>query len=266
MAYAAANTLGMPFNTPLNRGFVVIRHYLLKRILILLHPRSKQEPNRKREQRIMSGVILWCLAHLNYWTIILFMAVESSFIPFPSEVVVPPAAWLAAGGENGLNIVGVVVAATIGADIGAVVNYMLARLLGRPIVYAFARSRVGRMCLLNEEKVRHAETYFDRHGASSTFFGRLVPAVRQLISIPAGLAKMNFGKFLLFTTLGAGAWNIVLATIGYSLSKIPGIQTTSQIAELSSKYSHAIGYGILILVAVAIAIIIVRKRIKNNNK
>lgn len=207
----------------------------------------------------MSAIIMWCLAHLNYWTIILFMAVESSFIPFPSEVVVPPAAWLAANGENGLNLIGVVIAATIGADIGAIANYVLAKILGRPIVYAFARSKFGHLCLINEEKVKHAEAFFEHHGASSTFFGRLVPAVRQLISIPAGLAKMHFGKFLLFTTLGAGAWNIVLAAIGYSLSKVPGMKTTEDIANLSSKYSHAIGYGILAIVAVVLIVMIVKR-------
>lgn len=205
---------------------------------------------------------MWCLAHLNYWTIIIFMAVESSFIPFPSEVVVPPAAWLSASGANGLNVVEVVIAATLGADIGATINYVLALLLGRPIVYAFARSRFGHLCLINEEKVRHAETYFDDHGASSTFFGRLIPAVRQLISIPAGLARMNFGKFILFTTLGAAAWNTVLAAIGYSLSHVPGIRTTQEIAELSSRYSHVIGYGILAVVVVVLAVIIIRKSIK----
>lgn len=217
----------------------------------------------------MSAIIMWCLAHLNYWTIILFMAVESSFIPFPSEVVVPPAAWLAANGENGLNIVGVVIAATIGADIGATINYLLAMLLGRPIVYAFARSRIGHICLINEEKVKHAETFFDKHGVASTFFGRLVPAVRQLISIPAGLAKMHFGKFILFTTLGAGAWNIVLVAIGYSLSKVPGMKTTQDIADLSSKYSHTIGYAILAVVAVALLAVMIReanKKRKNNKK
>ena len=141
----------------------------------------------------MSAIIMWCLAHLNYWTIILFMTIESSFIPFPSEVVVPPAAWLAANGENGLNLIGVVIAATIGADLGAIINYALARFLGRPVVYAFARSKFGHICLINEQKVMNAENFFERHGIASTFFGRLVPAIRQLISIPAGLAKMNFG-------------------------------------------------------------------------
>lgn len=206
----------------------------------------------------MSAIIMWCLGHLNYWTVILFMTIESSFIPFPSEVVVPPAAWLSANGENGLNPIGVVVAATIGADLGAAINYLLAKLLGRPIVYAFARSRFGRICLVNEEKVKHAETFFEHHGAASTFFGRLVPAVRQLISIPAGLARMHFGKFILFTTLGAGVWNIVLASIGYSLSKVPGLKTTEDIANLSSKYSHAIGYAILAIVAVVLIVMIAK--------
>lgn len=211
----------------------------------------------------MTSIIMWCLAHLNYFTIILFMAVESSFIPFPSEVVVPPAAWLAAGGENGLNVFGVVIAATVGADLGAIVNYVLAVVLGRPVVYAFARSRFGRLCLINEEKVKHAEKYFDDHGAVSTFFGRLIPAVRQLISIPAGLARMNFGKFILFTSLGALMWNSVLAAIGYSLSQVPGIQTTKQIADLSSRYSHVIGYGILAAVVLLLVVAVVVKRKKH---
>ena len=207
----------------------------------------------------MSSIIMWCLGHLNYWAIILFMTIESSFIPFPSEVVVPPAAWLAANGENGLNVVGVIIAATIGADLGALINYFLAKGLGRPVVYAFARSRFGHLCLINEEKVRHAEKYFDDHGATSTFFGRLIPAVRQLISIPAGLARMKLPKFLLFTTLGAGLWNIILAIIGYSLSKVPGIQTPEQIAEMSTKYSHIIGYTILGIVVIVLAVIVLKK-------
>lgn len=206
----------------------------------------------------MTAIITWCLAHLNYWTIILFMTIESSFIPFPSEVVVPPAAWLAANGENGLNIIGVVIAATIGADLGAIVNYVLAMVLGRPIVYAFANSKLGHLCLLSKEKVEEAEAFFDRHGVASTFFGRLVPAVRQLISIPAGLAKMSFGKFILFTTLGAGAWNCVLAAIGYVISKTTNLNSTQAIADLATKYSHKIGYAILIIVVAVLAVLIVK--------
>lgn len=212
----------------------------------------------------MSAIIMWCLAHLNYWTIILFMTIESSFIPFPSEVVVPPAAWLAANGENGLNLIGVVIAATIGADLGAIINYALARFLGRPVVYAFARSKFGHICLINEQKVMNAENFFERHGIASTFFGRLVPAIRQLISIPAGLAKMNFGKFIVFTTLGAGAWNAVLAAIGYSLSKVPGMRTTKDIADLSAQYSHTIGYAILGVIIIVLLVLIIKNAIKKH--
>ncbi len=100
--------------------------------------------------------IQWCLDHLNYWTITLLMAIESSFIPFPSEVVVPPAAWKAANNDN-MNIYLVVLFATIGANIGALINYYLAKWLGRPIIYKFANSRFGHMCLIDEAKVQHAE-------------------------------------------------------------------------------------------------------------
>ena len=146
--------------------------------------------------------IQWCLDHLNYWTITLLMTIESSFIPFPSEVVVPPAAYKAAVGDS-MNVYLVVLCATLGADLGALINYFLAKWLGRPIVYKFANSRFGHMCLIDEAKVQHAEEYFDKHGALSTFIGRLIPAVRQLISIPAGLAKMKLGTFLLYMMLFA---------------------------------------------------------------
>lgn len=179
--------------------------------------------------------IAWCLEHLNYWVITLLMAIESSFIPFPSEVVVPPAAYLAAQEDSDLNIFLVIFFATIGALIGALINYALAYYLGRPIVYSFANSRFGHMCLIDQQKVETAEQYFDRHGAMGTFIGRLVPAVRQLISIPAGLAKMNLAKFLFYTTLGAGLWNAILAIIGYYLaSVVPYEQLDSTVAEYSS--------------------------------
>ncbi len=200
--------------------------------------------------------IQWCLDNLNYWTITLLMAIESSFIPFPSEVVVPPAAWLAATGGNDLNIYLVVAFATLGACLGALVNYYLALWLGRPIIYKFANSKIGHLCLLDEAKIKHAEEYFDKHGAVSTLVGRLIPAVRQLISIPAGLARMRIDKFLLFTTIGAGAWNVVLGLIGWALAKVPGIQTKEQLLERVTEYSHIIGYSILAIVVIVLAIII----------
>ena len=185
--------------------------------------------------------IQWCLDHLNYWTITLLLTIESSFIPFPSEVVVPPAAYKAAVGDS-MNVYLVVLFATLGADLGALINYFLAKWLGRPIVYKFANSRFGHMCLIDEAKVQHAEEYFDKHGALSTFIGRLIPAVRQLISIPAGLAKMKLGTFLLYTTLGAGIWNSILAAIGYYLSTVPGIETEEQLLAKVTEYSHELGY------------------------
>ena len=196
--------------------------------------------------------IQWCLDHLNYWTITLLMAIESSFIPFPSEVVVPPAAWKAAAGDNGLNVYLVVLFATIGANVGALVNYYLSRWLGRPIVYKFANSRLGHMCLIDEDKVQNAENFFEKHGAIATFIGRLIPAVRQLISIPAGLARRRLSTFLLFTTLGAGIWNAILAAIGYYLSKVPGIETEEQLLEKVNEYSHEIG-----LVCIALAVLVI---------
>ncbi len=183
--------------------------------------------------------IQWCLDNLNYWTITILMIIESSFIPFPSEVVVPPAAYKAASGNNDLNVYLVVLFATIGANIGALINYYLAYFVGRPIVYKFANSRFGHMCLIDEDKVKHAEAYFDKHGALSTFIGRLIPAVRQLISIPAGLAKMKLSTFLLYTTLGAGIWNAILAAIGYMLESVV---PEDQLLEKVSQYSHEIGY------------------------
>ena len=182
--------------------------------------------------------IQWCLDHLNYWTITILMAIESSFIPFPSEVVVPPAAYKAAGGSD-MNVFLVVFFATLGANIGALFNYYLAYFVGRPIVYKFANSRFGHMCLIDEDKVKNAERYFEKHGALSTFIGRLIPAVRQLISIPAGLSKMKLSTFLLYTTLGAGIWNTILSAIGYYLQSVV---PEDQLLETVSKYSHELGY------------------------
>lgn len=156
----------------------------------------------------------WFVENANYLFVFIFMMIESSFIPFPSEVVVPPAAYLAwtdTGVGGDMNIFLVVVVATLGALCGAFINYFIALWVGRPIVYAFADSRFGHACLIDRAKVDKAEAYFDKHGAISTFIGRLIPAIRQLISIPAGLSRMNIGVFALFTSLGALVWNIVLA-------------------------------------------------------
>jgi len=182
------------------------------------------------------------------------MAIESSFIPFPSEIVIPPAAYKAAAtGE--LHVALIIVFGTIGATIGALINYTIAYYLGRPLVYKFANSRLGRVCLIDVQKVRNAETYFDNHGALSTFIGRLIPAIRQLISIPAGLAKMKLHTFIVYTALGAGIWNSILAIIGYYLeSVIP----EDQLLNVVTRYSHQIGYG-FIAVGVAIVVYLIYK-------
>ena len=186
------------------------------------------------------GFVQDILHHLSYSWVMLLMAIESSFIPFPSEVVVPPAAYKAATGE--MNLFLVIFFATLGSDIGALVNYYLAKYLGRPLVYRFADSRLGHLCLLSREKVEKAEAYFVKNGVTSTLVGRLVPGIRQLISIPAGLSGMPLGKFLLYTTLGAGAWNVVLALLGWFIGKtVP----PELFAETIKSYSSAIGLAIL---------------------
>ena len=183
------------------------------------------------------GFIQWCLEHLNYWTITLLMAIESSVIPLPSELVVPPAAYKAAAGE--LNIYLVLFFSTLGALIGSVINYVLADFIGRPIVYRFANSKFGHMLMLNEEGIKKTEAFFDKNGAISIFTGRLIPGVRHLISIPAGLSRMNFARFVLYTTLGAGLWNIILASIGYYLeSVVPKEMLMTKVTEYSSHLSY----------------------------
>ncbi len=204
------------------------------------------------------GFIQDILHHLNYFWVTVLMAIESSFIPFPSEVVVPPAAYKAATGEMDLFLV--ILFATIGSDIGALVNYYLAKYLGRPIVYKFAASRLGRLCLLSPEKVEKAEGYFVKNGVTSTLVGRLVPGIRQLISIPAGLSGMPVGRFLLYTTIGAGAWNVVLALLGWFIGKtVP----PELFAETIKSYSSAIGLGIVaVLVVGGLAYYLLHRRKK----
>jgi membrane protein DedA with SNARE-associated domain len=160
----------------------------------------------------------WYMTNLNYFTVALLMAIESTFMPLPSEVVVPFAAYKAAQGD--LNVFLVILFGTIGALSGSLINYTLAFYLGRPIVYRFAESKIGKLFLLSKEKVEHAENFFLKNGKTSTFIGRLVPGVRHLISIPAGLAKMNLRDFMFYTFVGAGIWNIILAIIGFYLYEI----------------------------------------------
>ena len=201
------------------------------------------------------NIISSLLANLNYGTILLLMLLESTIIPVPSELVVAPAAYHAAGGH--LNVLLVVLFATIGADIGASINYFVALYVGRPVIYAFANSKWGKMCLLNQEKVEKSERYFDDHGIAATLTGRLIPGIRHLISLPAGLARMNYWKFLLYTTLGAGCWHAILAAMGWYLH---AIVPEDQLEQTIEQYNHYIVAAILAIVAIAIVYFVVKHR------
>lgn len=214
------------------------------------------ETTQQEEKGLVEKVTNWYMDNMNYGTVTLLMTIESCFIPFPSEVVVPPAAYKATKPDSDMNIVLVVVFATLGALIGAVINYYLALFLGRPIVYKFAESKLGHMLLLDAKKIETAEKYFDKHGKSSTLIGRLVPAVRQLISIPAGLAKMNLATFLTFTALGAGIWNIILAVLGY---------LAAGQSDMIEKYSHELSY-VLIGLGILFVAYLIFKAIRKKNK
>ena len=155
----------------------------------------------------------WYMNNLSYLTITLLMAIESTFLPLPSEVVIPFAAYRAAQGD--LNFWAVIFFGTLGALIGSLFNYFLARSLGRILIYKFADTKLANMFLVTKEKVLEAENYFIKNGKSSTFIGRLIPGIRHLISIPAGLARMKLKDFVLYTVLGAMLWNIILAVVGY---------------------------------------------------
>lgn len=200
---------------------------------------------------LIDKLITWYSAHMSYASITALMAVESSFIPFPSEVVIPPAAFVAGQPESVLCVTGhylldvlfIVLFGTLGAMIGAIINYGLSVWLGRIIIYKFADSKLGHLCLLSSEKIEKAEAYFREKGNVSTFIGRFIPGIRQLISIPAGLSRMHFGAFLWWTFLGAFIWNCILATIGY---------VAAGQMDLIKEYSHELSVAILVLVGVVI--------------
>lgn len=207
---------------------------------------------------LIDNIISWYSAHMNYASITALMAVESSFIPFPSEVVIPPAAFVAgqpesvlcATGNYPVDVLIIVLFGTLGAMIGAIINYGLSVWLGRLIIYKFADSKLGHMCLLSSEKLEKAEAYFREKGNVSTFVGRLIPGIRQLISIPAGLSRMHFGAFLWWTFLGAFVWNCILAALGY---------LAAGQMDLIKEYSHELSVAILVLLGAVILYFVVKK-------
>ena len=210
--------------------------------------------------------ITYLLSNLNYATVYFLMLLESTVVPVPSELVVAPAAYHSAAGH--INIWLVILFATLGAMTGASINYLAGYYLGRPIIYKFANSRLGHLCLLNQSKVEKSEKYFDDHGMVATITGRLIPGIRHLISIPAGLAKMNYWKFLLYTTIGAGAWHAILALLGWYLHDVvPEEQLNDKILE----YGEYIKVAICRVAAVALVYFIIRYLVRrhrsiSNNK
>lgn len=216
-----------------------------------------QQTNKNDSLSLVQKVEQWYDANMNYSSITALMTIESSFIPFPSEIVIPPAAYIASKPESKLNIFLVILFGTLGAIIGALINYFLALWLGRPIIYKFADSKLGHVFLLSSEKIQKAENYFNERGKVSTFIGRLIPGIRQLISIPAGLAKMNLFSFVLYTFLGAVIWNSVLALLGY---------VAQGQSDLINKYSHELSIGILAISGIVIVYFIIKSLRKKSKK
>ena len=199
----------------------------------------------------------WFKDHMNYWTVLVLMAIESSVIPLPSEVVVPPAAYFSLQANSSLDFWVVILVATAGAYLGSVINYGLSMIIGRPIIYAFALH-------LSKEKMERAELHFQKKASISIFFGRLLPAVRHLISIPAGLSRMNFGTFSMFTIIGAGIWNVILAGLGYLLYRV--VPDDSQFFAQLEHYNHYLKIAGFVLLGAVILYIIYKVYKKKNNK
>ena len=214
---------------------------------------------------LIDDIITWYSAHMNYASVTALMTIESSFIPFPSEVVIPPAAFVAgqpesvlcATGNYPVDVLLIVLFGTLGAMLGAIINYGLSLWLGRLIIYKFADSKIGHLCLLSGEKLERAEAYFREHGNVSTFIGRFIPGIRQLISIPAGLSRMHFGAFLWWTFLGAFIWNCVLAAIGY---------VAAGQMDLIKEYSHELSIAMIALLGIGVVYIIVKQIIKRKRQ
>ena len=185
---------------------------------------------------------------MGYMGIFLLMMIESSFIPFPSELVLIPAGYLAQQGE--MNIFLIFIASLLGSLVGAFINYFLALFIGRELLM-----RYGKYFFISNSAMEKMERFFDAHGPISTFTGRLIPGIRQLISIPAGISRMSLLPFTLYTALGAGIWSMVLITLGYVLGENK---------ELITSYLHQITFVMLGAIIVLITVYIIRIKTKNN--
>ena len=197
----------------------------------------------------MHALVDWLLqtiGAMGYPGIFLLMAMESSIIPVPSELVMPPAGYLAQQGK--MSMTAAILCGTVGSLVGAYANYFAAQYLGRPLLLKY-----GRYVFITEEKFAKVERFFLKHGEISTFIGRLLPVVRHLISLPAGLAGMNHLKFSLYTLLGAGLWVTVLTCIGYVIG-------SNQ--QLIMEYSH---HALFVVLALSSLIVLVYVRMQRRN-
>ena len=194
----------------------------------------------------IAQTIVEYIGHMGYWGIFLLMFLESTFFPFPSEIIMIPAGYLAYKGE--MNVTIVVLVGILGSVGGALFNYYLAMHFGRRFIVKY-----GKYVFIKEETLDKLEIFFTKHGELSTFNGRLIPGIRQLISLPAGLAKMNIAKFSLYSALGAGIWVIVLVTLGYLLGSNEA---------LISEYLHTATIITLISVVFITVFYIVRNKRK----
>lgn len=214
---------------------------------------SEDKISEKTEQTLVQQIEQWYNQNLNYTTITILMTLESSLFPIPSEAIVPHAAYIASKPESHLNIYLVLLFATIGSMLGALINYLLTIYLGRPMIHKFVGSKTGHFLLLSTEKLIKAEGYFYRHDKLSIFVGRLIPVIRQFTPIPAGLARMNIGYFLLYTFLGAGVWNSVLTFLGFIIHDQQ---------DLIDKYSYELSYLLLLLLVLFIVYVVIKQTVK----
>ncbi len=202
---------------------------------------------------LFQQIVSWYMVHITYWTVFLLMTIESTIIPFPSELVIPPAAFKAANGD--MNIFLVIFFGSMGAVAGSLINYYMAKWLGNKLLMKFVNTRLAHLMMVDQSAIVKTEQYFLKNGKTSTLIGRLIPGIRHLISIPAGLANMKLRDFILYTAIGATAWNVILATLGYFF------YSQKQILD---KYYKELIFAILVIGAIYV-LYLLYKGLKSNN-